>query len=1329
MHLYARLINTNRIVVLKRLEDAWADNDCIYAVIKGSAINNDGSLKVSYTAPSIQGQARVIAEAQAIAGFKPETITYIETHGTATALGDTIEMSALKKVFGTETQNKGFCAIGSVKTNISHLNAAAGVTGLIKTVLALKNKQIPPSLHFEQSNPEIDFTNSPFYVNTSLSKWQTNGSQRRAGVSSFGIGGTNAHVVLEEAPTVEPPGKSRPRQLLMLSAKTSAALEKATANLAAYLQQHPHSNLADIAYTLQVGRRHFEHRRTVVCQDIEDAIVALQNPQRVLTSNQEISPKPVAFMFTGLGTQYINMAAELYQVESIFREQVDRCCEFLKPLLGLDIKNVLYPDKNQTLASSQQPKNTFNLRQMLGRDKQPTDEASQKLNQTCVTQPTIFVIEYALAQLWMSWGIRPVAMIGYSIGEYVAATIAGVLSLEDALTLVAKRAQMIQDLPSGAMLAVPLSEAEIRPFLNEKLSLSAINGPKLCVIAGDAIAVGELASYLTKNNIACRHLQTSHAFHSQMMEAIAESFTALVKTVTLHTPKIPYISNVTGDWITAAQATDSSYWTKHLCQTVHFGDGVERLWKKYNPVLLEVGAGQTLSSLALLCLEGDRLTDKVVLPSLRDAYNQQSDSAFLLNTLGQMWLSGVEIDWSGFYTSERRHRLPLPTYPFERQRYWIEPQKNPTDVSQNLATGEQKLDISDWFYIPAWKQAKLPVSLKFQKLLEQQQCWLIFIDNCGIGCQIVEQLERHNQDVIVVQIGEHFSKISEQKYTINPKSQDDYNAVFKDIYALNKIPKTIAHLWNITPTEYISSRIEYFEKVQELGFDSLVFLAQAIGKQNITDSLSICVVSNNMQELLGEEELYPEKAILLGPCKVISQEYSNITCRSIDITLPQSGTKQWQQVIDQLLLEFATESSDNIIAYRGNYRWVQYFEQLPITEQKFAVILRQNGVYVITGGLGKLGLTVAEYLAKSVQAKLVLTGRSELPPKDKWEEWLSSHEQENSISIKLRKLQALEELGAEILTIEANVADLEQMQKMVEEVGDRFGKINGVIHAAGSAGAGFIQAKNVETISNVLEPKVKGTLVLDTVLKEVKPDFLVLFSSISAITGGFGQVDYCAASNFLDAFARYNFSKGEMLTVSINWDMWQENNLQDELMSSYGSKVLADLLQFRDKYGINSQEGVQALDNILSTTVPQVVVSTQNLEYRIENANNQFVNLLNNLEYSPPQSTHQRPNLKTAYVAPNNEVEQRISEIFGDLLGIDQVGSYDNFFDLGGNSLMGIQLISRLNQDFQIEISIHSLFQSPYVAELALIIEEIIINQLQGLTDDEVEKLVPAISN
>jgi phthiocerol/phenolphthiocerol synthesis type-I polyketide synthase E len=641
------------IVVLKRLADALADGDDIHAVIKGSAINNDGSQKVGYTAPSVNGQAKVIAEALAIARIEPETIAYVEAHGTATSLGDPIEVAALTEAFRISTDKKGFCAIGSVKTNIGHLDTAAGVAGLIKTVLALEHKQIPPSLHFEEPNPKIDFANSPFYVNTTLAEWKTNGTPRRAGVSSFGIGGTNAHVILEEFPDVETCHgaslHSRPWQLLVISAKTESTLETATTNLVQHLKQHCNLNLADIAYTLSVGRRAFEHRRMVVCQDVEDAIQALesQDPQRVFTHFQEssnIGDRSVVFMFPGQGSQYVDMGRHLYEHEPIFRKQVDYCCELLKLYLGLDLRTIIYPHQQQQQA------------------------AAQQLKQTEITQSALFVIEYALAKLWMAWGVHPQAMIGHSIGEYVAATIAGVFSLEDALAVVATRGRLMQQMPSGAMLAVPLSELELQPLLSEELSIAAINGSCLCVVSGTEPAINNLQNQLNKEGIDSRILHTSHAFHSQMMNPIIEPFLGHLQTINLKPPTIPFISNVTGTWITDAQATDYNYWAKHLRQTVRFDQGIAELLKQPNRIFLEVGSGQTLS-----ILTKRKEQERLVFCSIRHPHHQQSDLAFLLNNFGHLWLSGVAVDWHSFYSNEKRHRLPLPTYPFERKRYWIEP--------------------------------------------------------------------------------------------------------------------------------------------------------------------------------------------------------------------------------------------------------------------------------------------------------------------------------------------------------------------------------------------------------------------------------------------------------------------------------------------------------------------------------------------------------------------------------------------------------------------------------------------------------------------------------
>jgi phthiocerol/phenolphthiocerol synthesis type-I polyketide synthase E len=635
------------IVVLKRLTDAIADGDNIHAIIPGSAINNDGSLKVGYTAPSVEGQAAVIEMAHAVADVEPESITYVEAHGTGTFLGDPIEISALTQAFRAGTSATQFCAIGSVKSNIGHTDAAAGVAGLIKTILALKHKLIPPSLHFVNPNPQIDFANSPFFVNARLAEWQPRGGPRRAGVSSLGIGGTNAHVIVEEAPVREANAAGRPAHLLLLSAKTSTALAEASTNLAAYLRAHPHANLADVAYTLQVGRRAFEHRRMVVARRVEEAAVELEtlDAHEALAATQVLQDRPVFFMFPGQGAQYVNMGRELYETESTFRTWVDECAELLRPHIALDLRDLIYPPTDQIEATT------------------------AKLMQTQFTQPALFVIEYSLAQLWLRWGVRPKAMIGHSVGEYVAACLSGVLTLADALALVAARGRMIGRLPQGAMLAVECAERDLGPLLDERVGLASVNGPARCVVAGPTAEVAELAARLQARGINCRRLRTSHAFHSPMMEPILEPFLDYMKQVRLSPPQIPFVSNLTGKWITAAEATDQGYWAKHLRHTVRFADGIQTLTEP-GSVLLEVGPGRTLGS--LLAQYPDKDAHQITLASLRHPLEKTSDVELTLRTLGRLWLSGGQPDWAGFHAAETRFRASLPTYPFERKRFWFD---------------------------------------------------------------------------------------------------------------------------------------------------------------------------------------------------------------------------------------------------------------------------------------------------------------------------------------------------------------------------------------------------------------------------------------------------------------------------------------------------------------------------------------------------------------------------------------------------------------------------------------------------------------------------------
>ncbi|GHG84795.1 type I polyketide synthase [Comamonas sp. JC664] len=638
------------VVVLKKLRNAVRDGDTVHAVIKGSAINNDGALKAGYTAPSVEGQSQVVAEALAAAGLNADDVSYVEAHGTATPLGDPIEVQALTQAFRATTERRRFCALGSVKGNVGHLDAAAGITGLLKTVQALRHGQLPPTLHFESPNPAIDFDSSPFYVNAALKPWPSDGEPRRAGVSSFGVGGTNAHVVLEEAPRL--PSSTPPRrawQLLPLSAKTPSALEQATRGLLSHLEASPSGPpLADVAWTLQAGRQRFAHRRVILARDHAEAKAALSRAGDVPGAEDAVD-RPVAFLFPGQGTQHADMARELYDAEPVFRAEVDRCCELLKPALGMDLRSVLYSRPGEA------------------------ESTARQLARTELTQPALFTIEYSLARLWMSWGVKPEAMLGHSIGELVAACLAEVFTLEHALQVVAARGKLMQGLPAGSMLAVPLSEDEVQPYLGADVTLAALNAPVQCVLAGATEAVARVKQALADAGVKGTLLDTSHAFHSPMMDPILDAFAARVAAAPLRAPKLPFVSNVTGTWITPEQATSPRYWAEHLRGAVRFADGVQTLLADDKRVLLEVGPGKALGGLAKRqpAFSPSRWS-LASLPSVKEAQAGEGQAPRAYETLGALWRAGVPVDWKGFH-GEARRRVPLPTHPFERRRFWVEP--------------------------------------------------------------------------------------------------------------------------------------------------------------------------------------------------------------------------------------------------------------------------------------------------------------------------------------------------------------------------------------------------------------------------------------------------------------------------------------------------------------------------------------------------------------------------------------------------------------------------------------------------------------------------------
>jgi acyl transferase domain-containing protein/acyl carrier protein len=1320
------------ILVLKRLADALADGDNIHAVIKGSAVNNDGSEKAGYTAPSVNGQADVVVEALANAGVAADSVTYFEAHGSGTPVGDPVEIRALTKAFRTFTQRSGYCAIGSVKANVGHLDAAAAVAGMIKTILALKHRTLPPSLHFSQANPEIDFKSTPFYVNTQLRTWTSDGP-RRAGVMSTGMGGTNAHILFEEAPELQQGSHIDSSHLLILSARTPAALDHATGRLREFLERNDSANMNDVANTLRVGRRAFPHRRCLVSASREDAVAALtqENSRRVLSGvKQESAGRPVVFLFPGIGDHYVGMGHGLYEEWDVFRQEVDRCAQILHPYLGTDIRKMIYPDGQGW--RSEGKSRGIDLKKMLGRSADaPEDHHTTDLNKTLFAHPALFTVEYALARLWQSLGITPAAIVGHSMGEYVAACLAGVLSLEDTLRLIATRARLVNDLPQGAMLAVTLPEKELLPLLTQDLSVSLINGPALCVVAGPTAAVAQFERLLNEKHIISRRVQNAHAFHSRMLSPIVSAFEEEVRKVQLNEPGIPYISNVTGKWITKRDATNPSYWAMHADHTARFSDALQELWGLKNPILLEAGPGRTLGVLAMQHPDRQNAADPVTISSMRHHYENQSDVEFLLQGIGKLWLSGVEIQWESLCPAESRRRVSLPTYPFERQNYWIEnkPAGKDKDIVQEQESVSSPPSLDNWFYAPTWKRTPFPNDI-VDASHPQAAFWLIFADRYGGGSGIKSKLDALGMSAALVRFGEMFARYSDGSFDLNPAGKEGYQELFQELERrTGDAPINIVHLGSLTREN--GEAVQFSSPNQNFGFFSLFHIAQAIGELRSAIPINIGIISNRLHSVTGEEDIAPEMATVLGPCGVIPKEYPNVKCFNIDLPGNESADRLPEEWFARIISEFAEEHESGVIAYRGKYRWERNFERVKLNEplpsptpSEAPVIkrLKPGGVYLITGGTGGIGLAVAGHLANAYRPKLILTKKTPFPKRSSWTELLEGADTPASVLKTITALMEIERMGAEIEVLVADVSDREQMQSAVADVITRYGTINGVIHAAGVVQAGMIQTKTRESADAVLAPKVYGTVILFDLLKRIKPDFMVLFSSVSSVLTPYALSDYSAANAFLDAYSCFANAHGGFHTITIDWPGWREVGMLAELETLPG---LENWKQATLEKAITTKDGLEAFKRALNSNLTQVIVSPENLELLLKESEEEFDPTKYLVQEHPAERTSRPPGtLQHEAGQPTDPVSAALLEMWSNVLGLERIGIHDNFADLGGHSLLAMQIVSRIRSLYQIAFTLRDFFEAPTISQLSSMIQTRALAEIEGLTDEEARRLI-----
>jgi acyl transferase domain-containing protein/acyl carrier protein len=1246
------------VVVLKRLSEAIKDGDHVYAVIRAAVLNNDGSLKVGYAAPSVKGQADCVRTAQRMAGVPPQSITYVEAHGTATKLGDPVEVRALNEAFGVGGEDK-YCAIGSVKSNLGHLDAAAGMAGLIKAALCLKHRQLPASLHFTKPNPEIDFESGPFYVNTSLRPWTRSGNfPLRAGLSSLGIGGTNAHLILEEAPELEAPAKSRPYQLLTVSAKTAGSVSRYLGALEQFLLSDEEVNLADMAYTLQVGRKHFPFRKALVFQNRQELIGLLQaaRAEERLLKGSERRNKTV-FLFSGAGSQYVTMGKGLYEAEAVFRTEMDKGFDLLQQLTGEDYRALFYP----------------------------TQPGEYRINNMLHAQPAIFLFEYALAQLLLSYGVTPDYMMGHSVGEYVAACLSGVFTFEDALKLVVQRGQLMNSLPEGAMLSASIQESEARQYLSAQVSLAAVNGPEQVVFAGSIPAIHALAARLEQQDVSSALLHATHAGHSFMMDPILEKYREAVRAVPCQAPQIPFVSCLTGNLVTAEECMSADYWVRHMRETVRFSDGVATLAAAHDSVVfVELGASNALTT--LIRQRGSKQTNLTAVNLVRHPKEQEDDARYLLERMGQLWTRGVDFDWSALYRDERRRRVSLPTYAFEPLRFpaEVDPFVGGLFAGNAQPQPTTKQSLQDWLYYPTWKSAVY----EGPTAGTQAESFLLFSPSKGFSRTLGTELAKGEHQVVEVLAGEEYQQLSRLSYVLDPAQKEHFSRLFQALQADGVAVSSVLYAWPmgaVKPFKPLAEDAQTFN----LAYLGLVHFMQALARQHELAPKGVAVITDSLHQVLGTEKAAYAQALVLGLVRVIPQEYG-LPCYNIDV----DGQTPGSILALAKEISYATTSKDSVVALRHGKRWLEDFEKHVPREQPAKKAWTQGGKYLITGGLGNVGFTLAKHLLEQYGATVILLGRKDLA--------------ESSAPIQ-QKWQELQQLSQQLSYWRLDVADAAELERLVAAEESQSGPINGVIHAAGVTDDSYFELIEDITPAKALtmfSPKVMGLESLYSVFGKRSPEFVWLTSSLSTVLGGLSFASYVSANAYMNHFA---VARAEELP---NW----------KCMVVGGISFNEQDLEKEDEWNrtaLNAAEVVELFEwSLAGPALPLVLQSTGDLWARKRhtskgNSENSLLQPTPVLE-EEVQNRLERPDLSTTYVAPATATEEKLKDVFEDFFGIAGIGVEDHFFELGGDSLKGMMLLKRIKKEFSVQLPLRDFLVNATIRFIAEKLDELAAEPLES---------------